>query len=58
MTYISSAVREGKRLFQSAPEGLVRFLAVGFGGLAVDQSVLWVSEHLGVPFAAAKATAK
>ena len=57
MTSLTSAVREVERLFLKAPEGLFRFLAVGFGGLAVDQSVLWVAEHMGMPFAAARALA-
>jgi len=45
------------RWLHLAPKGLVRFLCVGFGGLAVDQSVLWVSEHFGAPYAAARALA-
>jgi putative flippase GtrA len=57
MTYLDQAVRGAERLLLSAPEGLFRFLGVGFGGLAVDQSVLWVAEHMGVPFAAARALA-
>ncbi len=57
MTYLETAVRGAERLLLRVPEGLFRFLGVGFGGLAVDQSVLWVSEHVGVPFAAARALA-
>ncbi len=57
MTDRDQAVRGADRLLLRVPDGLFRFLGVGFGGLAVDQSVLWVSEHLGVPFAAARALA-
>ncbi len=57
MTYLDQAVRGAERLLLRVPEGLIRFLGVGFGGLAVDQSVLWVSEHMGVPFAIARALA-
>jgi putative flippase GtrA len=57
MTHLTTAVRGLERLLLIVPQGLLRFLAVGFGGLAVDQSVLWVAEHLGMPFAFARGLA-
>jgi len=57
MTYFSTVVRETARWIHRAPKGLIRFLCVGFGGLAVDQSVLFVSERVGAPFAVARAIA-
>ena len=57
MTYFSTVVRETARWIHRAPKGLIRFLCVGFGGLAVDQSVLFVSERVGTPFAFARAIA-
>lgn len=36
------------RLFALAPTGLVRFLTVGVGGLAVDIAALWVLERAGL----------
>jgi putative flippase GtrA len=38
-----------------APKGLVRFLTVGVGGLAVDIAVLWLLERAGLGHAAARA---
>jgi putative flippase GtrA len=40
-----------------APLGLVRFLAVGLGGLAVDQTSLTLCERAGVAFVFARAAA-
>ena len=57
MTYLSTIARLPGRWLHMAPRGLIRFLCVGFGGLAVDQSVLWTSEHLGAPYWAARAIA-
>lgn len=37
------------------PQGLVRFLGVGFAGLAVDLAVLWLIERAGVNHAVARA---
>jgi putative flippase GtrA len=38
-----------------APKGLVRFLAVGVGGLSVDIAILWLLEQAGFGHAAARA---
>ena len=57
MTYFSNVARETERWLLKLPIGLARFIAVGFGGLMVDQSVLAVSEHFGMPFAWARAFA-
>ncbi len=42
-------------LLALAPKGLVRFLAVGVGGLAVDIAVLWVLEQGGLSPVVARA---
>lgn len=55
MTYFSTVARETARWIHLAPKGLIRFVCVGFGGLAVDQSVLFVSERMGAPFPWARA---
>jgi putative flippase GtrA len=57
MSYVSTVVRETTRWFHLAPKGLIRFICVGLGGLAVDQSVLFVAERLGASFSAARAIA-
>lgn len=44
-----------RRLLDLAPKGLLRFLTVGVGGLAVDIAVLWlVRERLGLDHALAR----
>jgi putative flippase GtrA len=50
-------MRRAEHLLALVPKGLIRFLAVGMGGLFVDQSVLWTSEHFGMPFVYARAFA-
>ena len=57
MTYISTITRLSGRWLRRAPMGLIRFLCVGFGGLAVDQSVLWTSEQAGLSYGIARALA-
>ncbi len=57
MTYLSTIARVPGRWLHRAPKGLIRFLCVGLGGLAVDQSVLWTSEHFGAPYWAARGIA-
>jgi putative flippase GtrA len=57
MADFTTFARETARWIHLAPRGLIRFVCVGFGGLAVDQSVLFVSERLGTPFSIARALA-
>ncbi len=45
------------RLSRFAPRGLVRFLAVGLGGLAVDQTTLFICDRFGLAFVIARAVA-
>ncbi|HTK36673.1 MAG TPA: GtrA family protein [Caulobacteraceae bacterium] len=44
-----------RRLYARAPKGLIRFLAVGVGGLSVDIAVLWLLEQAGMGHVAARA---
>jgi putative flippase GtrA len=50
-----SPERALRDLAARAPKGLFKFLGVGFAGLAVDLSVLWLLEHVGLDKAIARA---
>lgn len=55
MTGFSTIADRAARWLHLAPKGLIKFLSIGFGGLLIDQTALFISERLGAPFPLARA---